>query len=119
MTIAALREAGERELAVAALVKLRPLDMWERRETLTESVRLHVLPGMAVRLSLSVLPDWYLAQWHDPTQFDGRATIESVENFFVKVRGVAPDGDAHGTVLHLDFEEFLKAALDGQIGDAS
>jgi hypothetical protein len=119
MSVAALKDEAERELVVAALTSTRGLTRWDRWDAVKQTFTEQLPPGTPLRLSWSVLPEWYRQLWYDPTQFDSRAVVTSADSAVVAVRGVSPSGHAEGVSFSLGTTEFLQALLDGQIGDAS
>jgi hypothetical protein len=117
VTVAALRDELEREDVLWGLTMMRRAESWERWEIAEAMVRKHLPPGVYVRMPWPLMPDWYRNLWWDPTQVDGRAEVQEIDQTTVRLAGVGPNGSQ--TVYHLRTTEFLDAVLSGFIGDSS
>lgn len=117
--MAALRAELEREAALWSLAMVRPPDPWERWEIAEPLVLEHMPPSTRIRVPLGLMPAWYRATWWDPTQIDGRAVVDDVNEVVIRVVGASPGRTGLDTVYSIETHSFLDALLAGSIGDAS
>lgn len=120
MSVASLREELERELVAWALSGHQTAaDNNALIELARPLLARHLPVGSAVRLARAVLPSWYVSLWYDQSQLDGRAIVVHIDSTIISVRAAAPGGHEDGVGCSLLMAEFLRAVLEGQVGDAS
>jgi len=114
MSVATLREALDREYAVAALAGRGGLNIYDRRWGVLVQEHVRVLDFQ--RLALHMLPDWLARQSHTPPdQIDGRVQVHDVTDMNVRVQVDAGGGSF---VFHLFYDRYLPAVRQGAVLDA-